>query len=309
MDIVILRPGKALAKRLVESLGRIAGFVGKPVRHRNHLAHAGIAQRRRHAQCIAIEGVELALITHVLRGLDQQCQVIAPVPGQHRLRAAGLDFHGIRNEVLHPPQRMQLVPDDLHIGTLHAQLLAGLAQHRLAKAVVLADQVDAFDRLVILEHIHQGRHAHVGVGIKTKMPVAALFVRQDGIDRRIVQEQHALARLALVVLVDGIDQRCRYGRRIALRNHRHAIIDGRTQRRQRFLVLPLVVIAFDRQVARTAGQLDATARIDALSGPDQVAKHRLTGVGEGPGEALNERDPHRRLSDRLRLDGQYSAQT
>ncbi|QDL37243.1 hypothetical protein EUB48_08080 [Rhodoferax sediminis] len=36
---------------------------------------------------------------------------------------------------------LELVAPDLHIGALHTQLAPGLAQHGLAKAVVLTDQV------------------------------------------------------------------------------------------------------------------------------------------------------------------------
>ena len=73
---------------------------------------------------------------------------------------------------------MQLIADDLHIGSLQAELLFRLAQHALPKAVVLADQVNAFQCLVVFEHLHQRGHAHVGVRVETEMPVAAFFVRQ-----------------------------------------------------------------------------------------------------------------------------------
>jgi hypothetical protein len=69
---------------------------------------------------------------------------------------------------------VQLVAHHGHIGALRGQLLFGLAQHGLAKAVVLADQVHAFERFVLTHHLHQRGHAHVGVGIKAEMPEAAL---------------------------------------------------------------------------------------------------------------------------------------
>jgi hypothetical protein len=62
-------------------------------------------------------------------GLDQQRQVVAPVAGDDRLRAAGLDLGGIGQEVLHAAHRVQLVAHDLHIRPLQAQLPRGLAQH------------------------------------------------------------------------------------------------------------------------------------------------------------------------------------
>jgi hypothetical protein len=41
------------------------------------------------------------------------------------------------------------------------------------------------------------------------VPVAALAVRQVGVDRRVVEVDDLLAGVALVVLVDGVDQRQR----------------------------------------------------------------------------------------------------
>jgi hypothetical protein len=42
--------------------------------------------------------------------------------------------------------RVQLVAHDLHVGSLRTQLAPRLAQHRLAEAVVLPDQVDRAER-------------------------------------------------------------------------------------------------------------------------------------------------------------------
>lgn len=57
--------GKALTKRLVKILGCRARRVGEPG-HGNHLANAGIAQRSRNAQRIAVKGVELAVVAELL---------------------------------------------------------------------------------------------------------------------------------------------------------------------------------------------------------------------------------------------------
>jgi hypothetical protein len=190
---------------------------------------------------------------------------------------------------------VQLVAHHGHIGALRGQLLFGLAQHGLAKAVVLTDEVHAFERFVLTHHFHERGHAHVGVGIKAEMPEAAFLVGEDGIYRRVIEEQHALARLALVVFVDGLDQhRCR-GRRIALQDDLRAVIDGRAQRRQGLFVLALAVVALQRQRPRAAsgcGQLHAAARIHALDGPEDVAKHRLARVGERAREAFDEGQFH-----------------
>ena len=209
MHIVILRLGKACAERPVERLALRARHIGQPVGHGHHLAHTGIAYGSRGAQCVAIKGEKAAVKPHLTRGLHQQRQVVAPVAGDHGLRAAGLDLDGIGRKVFHAAHGVQLVAHHGHIGALRGQLLFGLAQHGLAKAVVLTDEVHAFERFVLTHHFHERGHAHVGVGIKAEMPEAAFLVGEDGIYRRVIEEQHALARLALVVFVDGLDQhRC-----------------------------------------------------------------------------------------------------
>jgi hypothetical protein len=169
-----------------------------------------------------------------------------------------------------------------------------LAQHRLAKAVVLADQIHALDGAVLFEHTHQGRHAHVGVRIEAEMPEAALFVGEDRIHRRVIQEHDAPLRLALVVLVDRLDQRRGHRRRIALHHDACAVVDGSAQGRQGLLGLTLAVIALERHRAHDAADAHTATLVHALQGPGQVADHGLAGVGKGPGQALDHGDTNRR---------------
>ena len=49
--------------------------------------------------------------------------------------------------------------------------------------------------------------------------------------------------------------------------------------------------------------IDAAARVHALHGPQQVAKHRFPGVGEGPAHALDQRQPDRGRG--LRVQGRH----
>jgi hypothetical protein len=74
------------------------------------------------------------------------------------------------------------------------------------------------------------------------VPEAALFVGEDRVHRRVVQEQHAFAGFTLVVLVDGFDQHRSRGRRIALQDDLRAVINCCAQGRQGFFVLALAVI-------------------------------------------------------------------
>ena len=127
------------------------------------------------------------------------------------MRATGFDFGGVGDEIFDPAQRVQLIADDFHVWPLGGNLPLCFFQNRLAKAVVLANQVNAFGVFVAREHIHQCGHAHVGMGVKPEVPVAALFIRQRRVDCRIIQENHALGRLAFVVFVDRVNQHGRGG--------------------------------------------------------------------------------------------------
>ncbi len=119
---------------------------------------------------------------------------------------------------------MQLLTQDLDIGSERLELSASLSQHGLAKAVVLPDQVGRLDLFVVLEYLHQRHHAHVGMGVKTEMPEAAFFVGEHRVDGRVVEEQHPFARLTVIVLVDRVDQRQRVRRRVALQHDLRAIV-------------------------------------------------------------------------------------
>jgi hypothetical protein len=161
-------------------------------------------------------------------------------------------LRGVGREVLHLAHRVQFVADDLHVGALHAELAARLAQHRLAEAVVLPDQVHALERGVVLHRVHQRGHAHVGMRVETEVPEAAALVGQHRVDRGVVEEDHAARRIALVVLVDGIEQRRGRGRRVALQHDARAVVHGGAQRGERLLVLALAVVAVELQRASAA---------------------------------------------------------
>jgi hypothetical protein len=71
--------------------------------------------------------------------------------------------------------------------------------------IVLAKDVDLLDVGLVLHPGGQRLHLHGGVGVQAKVPVAALAVGEVGVDRRIVQVEQFLARVACVVLLDGVD--------------------------------------------------------------------------------------------------------
>jgi hypothetical protein len=302
VHVVVARVGEALAEGGVERIRRRTTRVRVPLGHRVDGADTGLADRRWDAERIAVEGEELAAGIDLARRLDQQRQVVAPVSGENRLRAAGPDLGRIGQEVLDAPHRMQLIAHDLDVRPLGAEHRPRLAQHVLAEAVVLANQVDLLDRSVGAQHLDQRRQTHVGVRVEAEVPGAAALVGQHRIDRRVVQEQHAALRIALVVAVDRLDQRRRRGRAVALGDEPDALVDGRAQQGDRLFRLAFAVETHQFQFARHAAHLDTAAAVDPLGGPHQVAEHRLAGVGERARQALDQRDPQRRIR-RLRERG------
>ena len=72
--------------------------------------------------------------------------------------------------------------------------------------IVLVEQVDFFDFGQVLDEGGHGFHLHGGIGIKAEMPVTAFAVGEIRVDRRVVEENDFLARVAFVVFVHSIEQ-------------------------------------------------------------------------------------------------------
>ena len=296
MHVVVLRLRKALAEGGVESLRLHTTHVRLPLRHRQHAADTGFTDRRRRAQRIAIEGVELGVAPHLAQCAHQQRQVIAPVGCQHRLRAAGLDLGGIGQEVAHAAQRVQLFADDLHVGPFGVDHQPRLLHHLLAKAVVLRDEVHALHAAVIAQDIGQCRQPHVGMGIETKVPEAAAFVGELRVHRRVVEEERSPLRFTLVVLVQCIHQRSRCGRAVALQHEADALVQRAAQQAHRLFGVAFAVHAQNGQRPLDAGRTThphAATLVDAFSGQQEVAKHRFARICKRPREAFDERQPDR----------------
>ena len=211
MHVVVARLGEALAEGGVESLGRRTAHIRLPLGHSQHAADAGLANGCWRAQRVAVKRVELGVGARLAQSTHQQREVVAPISGEHSLRAAGLDLGGIGQEVFDTAERVQLVADDLDVGPLGADHRACLCEHMLAKAVVLADQVHALDAAVALQHVGQRGQAHVGMRVEAEVPEAAALVGQRRVHGRVVQQQGAALRLARVVRVQRIDQGRRGG--------------------------------------------------------------------------------------------------
>ena len=177
---------------------------------------------------------------------------------------------------------MQLIPHHRDVGPLHRQLTPSFPHNGLAKAVVLPYEVDTFDATVFAQRVHESGHAHIRMGIKAEVPKTAFFIRQRRIDRRVIQEHNPFGRFAFIVFVDSLHQRAGGSRGVALQNKTRTAVNGRAQRRQRFLSLALAVVTLQHQGSgRSAGQLDAPARIHPLHSPQNIAVHRFAAVGVG----------------------------
>ncbi len=216
--------------------------------HEVHAAGGAGAQRGGCAGVVGVVGEELDVEAGLVGGLDQQRQVGAPVAGDHRVGAGGLDLGDIGREVRHLGERVQVLADNLDVGTLAREVGLGELGHLDAVRVVLADDVDLVDVLLILDEGGQRLHLHRGVGVEAEVPVAALAVGEIRVDRRVVHVEHFLARIALVVLVDRVDQRARGPRAVALRHVADVLVDGRLQAVERLGRAHLVVERHDLEL-------------------------------------------------------------
>jgi hypothetical protein len=102
---------------------------------------------------------------------------------------------------------VQVFADDLDVRALAGQGFLGVLGHLHTVRVVLVQEVDVLDVFLLLHEAGHGFHLHRGVGIEAEVPVAALAVGEVRVDRGVVEVQHFLAGIALVVLVDRVQQR------------------------------------------------------------------------------------------------------
>ena len=130
---------------------------------------------------------------------------------------------------------MKVFAGDLRVRPVAGQAFLEILGHLLTVGVVLIEQVDLFDLRLILHERSQGLHFHGGVCIKPEMRERAFLVGQRRIDRCVVQINHFLARVALIVLGNCIGKRKCHGRSIALCDIPNSLVDGRLQPVQGFL--------------------------------------------------------------------------
>ena len=164
---------------------------------------------------------------------------------------------------------MQLVADDLDVRPLLAEHADRRLGHRLPEGVVLADDVDLPDLGVRLDHVGQRRHLHVGVRVEAEVPEVALLVGQRGIDRRVVQVEDAVVRVALIVLEHRVRDGVGHARAVALEDEVDALADHLLELDQGLLRADLVVEGHDleRPPEHAAGLVDLIGREPELLEP------------------------------------------
>ncbi len=154
----------------------------------------------------------------------------------------------------------------------------------MAVRVVLVDQIDLLDVGLVLHEGGQRFHLHRGVGVHAEVPVAALAVGQVGIDRRVVDEQHFLAWIALVVLVEEVDDRRGRAGAGALEDIADALVDGGLQCVDRFLRRQLVVERDDLEL-----HAGGVALVELLSQKLKALQLVLAGSSGEAGERVDPR--------------------
>ncbi|MCY1170714.1 hypothetical protein D9M73_108010 [compost metagenome] len=140
---------------------------------------------------------------------------------------------------------MQVFTDDLDVGSLAREVGLGVLGNLLSVRIVLVDQVDLLDLGLVFHECGQRFHFHGGVSIQAEMPVIALAVGQVGIDRRVIQVNNFLARIALVVLRQCVHDRQRRAGTVALNDITCTLVNRGLQGICGFLWAQFVVDADD----------------------------------------------------------------
>ena len=181
---------------------------------------------------------------------------------------------------------MQLVADDLDVGPLLRKHLRCRRRDRLAERVILINQVDAFDLAVVGDHVSDRCHFHVGIGVEAEMPEIAFLVRERRVDCGIIEKEHFLARIALVVLEHGFGDRMRDRAAVALHDEARAVVERFLELNQRFLRIDLVVEGEELDFLA----IDPAGSVDGVDVELVRFLRQNTGVRGPPGEWVDESD-------------------
>ena len=274
--------------------GRPIGLARVPFGDPGQLALAGLGDGQHGAGNAARAVVEVAVVkAGVARRLEQQGHVLAPVAGDEGVGAGCLDLGDIGREILDAAYRVQRLADEPDVGAGRGHHAAAIGRPLLAVGVVLVEQVDVLDGGLGLDVVADRLHAHRGIGIEHEVPEIAGLARELGVYRRMVEHQHFLARIALVVARGRLHQGRHHRRaRAAGDDGARPLVYGRLQRALAFLRRQLAVELQQLQLG-LAGQ--PALGVDLLDRELHMVEHQLADVDERPGQRIDVGDLERFL--------------
>ncbi len=235
------------------------------------------------AQAAGVEGVEIGLEPALLRRLDEQGEVGAPVGGDDAVGLGGLYLGDIGRKVFDLPEGHEIFAHDLDVGPFERQHFTGVLRHLMAEGIVLLDEIDPLDLRPVADVVGHRLQGHGHAGLQRKVPEAAVTARQRGIDRGVVEIEHFLAGMAGVVTAHRFRESNRRARSVALQHIADALIHRGLQCIDRSLHRALVVEGHDLE-AHPGG----VAAVDSVGHELPALQLVLPHCGEGAGERVDE---------------------
>ena len=231
-----------VAKHRFRRLRSCVILVGRALADFEHpVVETGLLDRGRPARAAGVVGEPVDLQAGIGGGLQEQREILAPVAGDHGIGARRFDLGDVGREISHLQQRVEFVTDNGYVRPLGLEHRHRRPSHRMTKRIVLVDQIDLLDVGLALHVVGEGLHLDVGIGVPAEMRECAFVVGQNRIDRRVIEIEHFLAWIALVVFGNPIRQGGGDRRAIALRDDPSAGIDRLLHLNQAFLRIGLVI--------------------------------------------------------------------
>ena len=262
------------------------GRVVAPVPDHAHFFCAPRTHFCRRAGVVGVHGEEVDVQAALFGRLEKQGQVAAPVGGDHRVGARGLDLGHVGRKVAHLGNRDHVVAHDGHVRALAAQVQARSLGHLLAVGVVLVKEVDLFHVRALDQIGGQGLDLHFARWIEAEMPKVATLVGEQRVHGRVVHEHHGFFGLALGELGNRVAERQRHARAAALGDVVNALVHRRLERDHALLGRTLAVKGHDLK----RGLFALGLGVELQRHFAQLAQRALAGLGKRPRHHLNKAD-------------------
>ena len=140
----------------------------------------------------------------------RSCQghhVSTEVAGNDCIGIRGNDFGDVGSKVLDLPDWVKFIAHDLNVRTFFPQQFNRRVRHHLPERIVLANDINLLNLGVHGNVIGQHIQLHHRMGVKSKMPEAALLIGQNRVNRGVVDLQNLLPGVPTVVSANGRVQR------------------------------------------------------------------------------------------------------